>query len=323
MKNLIYACAVLAFMMACGTTTKEPAEEVVEVPEETQKYNYSGNLEMSDMSNYAVVRQLNEAIAQGDMETASSLFADSVSLYLWDGTIYDVTRDSLMSIMDGYFGEVSNLEIIYHAGMAINSPKQNDDWGLNWATEQYNDSEGKQMRINYQENYLIENGKIRSIRQYAQLVPEDAPAMTANEEGEFSYSGSWVEGDDSLKEVVLGWNNALASPTELETAASYLADSVTVVMWDGTIVDGTKDSVMNYVKEFVAGASSLTVDFDAIMVVHSTDMNSDVVMSWTDERWTDDEGTEEHMWIHEDYILENGKIRMVQQYAMKDSKSKE
>ena len=321
MKNLIYACAVLVVMTACGTATKEPAEEVVEVPEVTQKYNYSGDLNMGDQSNYAVARQLNDAIVNEDMETASSLFADSVSLYLWDGTIFDVTRDSLMSIMEGYFGEVSNLEIIYHAGMAINSSNQGDDWGLNWATEQYNDADGKLMRINYQENYLIENGKIRSIRQYAQMVPEDAPAITANEGGEFSYSGSWVDGDDNLREVVLGWNNSLATPTDLETSATYLADSVTVVMWDGTIVDGLKDSVMVFVKEFVTGASSVKVDFDAIMVVHSTDMNSDVVMSWTEERWTDKEGKEEHMWIHEDYVLENGKIRMVQQYAMKDAKS--
>jgi len=42
-------------------------------------------------------------------------------------------------------------------------------------------------------------------------------------------------------------------------------------------------------------------------------------MSWTDERWTDAEGKEEHMWIHEDYIIENGKIRIVRQYAMKDA----
>jgi hypothetical protein len=78
---------------------------------------------------------------------------------------------------------------------------------------------------------------------------------------------------------------------------------------------------MVFLEDFVKGAGSVKVDFDAIMSVRSTDRNADVVMSWTDERWTDLEGTEEHMWIHEDYILENGKIRMVQQYAMQDAKS--
>ena len=90
-------------------------------------------------------------------------------------------------------------------------------------------------------------------------------------------------------------------------------------MWDGTVVDGTKDSVMNFVKEFGAGAISAIIDFDAIMAVRSTDRNENVVMSWTDERWTDTDGKEEHMWIHEDYIIENGKIRMVRQYAMKEA----
>jgi hypothetical protein len=224
-----------------------------------------------------------------------------------------------MNIVQGMLGSINDLEIITHAGMVINSTDQGDDWALGWATEQYTDAEGNPRRINFQENWLIENGKARSIRQYAQLIPEDAPPMIANNEAEFTYSGSWVAGDKSLTEAVLGWNNALATPTDLETAASFLADSVTVYMWDGTVVDGTKDVVMDFVKEFVTGASSVTVEFDAIMAVHSTDRNSDVVLSWTEESWTDAEGKEEHMWIHEDYIMENGKIRLVRQYALKEA----
>ena len=55
------------------------------------------------------------------------------------------------------------------------------------------------------------------------------------------------------------------------------------------------------------------------MPVRSTDRNENVVLSWTDERRTDTEGQEEHMSIHEDYIIKNGKIRMVRQYAMKEA----
>lgn len=319
MKNTIYICLALAFMMACGTSTKETTDEVAEMPESTQKYNYSGSLEMGDEANYDVVQQWNNAFKLRDMEALSELLADSISVYLWDGMIYDTTKDSIMNAIKGYMATVTDLNIVYHAGMAIKSPDRGDDWGLIWATEQYIDADGKQQQINFQENYLIEYGKIRSIRQYAQLMPEETPLLEQNADEEFSYSGSFVKADNSLTEVVLGWNNALASPTDLETAASFLADSVTVYMWDGTVVDGTKDSVMNFVKEFVAGASSIKVDFDAIMAVRSTDRNQDVVMSWTDERWTDPEGKEEHMWIHEDYIMENGKIRMVRQYAMKDA----
>ena len=75
----------------------------------------------------------------------------------------------------------------------------------------------------------------------------------------------------------------------------------------------------DFVKEFVSGAPSVTVEFDAIMAVHSTDRNSDVVLSWTEESWTDTDGNVEHMWIHEDYIMEDGKIRLVRQYAMKEA----
>ena len=318
MKNTLYIYVLLAFIMACSTATNEAAEETVEMPESTQKYNYSGSFEMGDEANYDIVRQWNQAFKKRDTEALGNLLTDSVSVYLWDGTIYNTTKDSLINAIKGYLSVVTNLDIIYHAGMAINSTDQGEDWGLIWATEKYTDPEGKPMRINFQESYLIENDKIKSVRQYAQMIAEDAPPVEANNEAEFTYSGSWVAGDKGLTEVVLGWNNALATPTDLEAAASYLADSVTIYMWDGTVVDGTKDSFMDSVKEFVTGVASVTVGFDAIMAVRSTDRNTDVVMSWTEESWTDADGNVEHMWIHEDYIMENGKIRMVQQYALKD-----
>ena len=317
MKNTIYMLAVLTLMMACGTATKEAAEESVEMPESTQKYNYSEAFEMGDFANYDIVRAWSEGVKAGDLDALSALLADSVTLNLWDGTVFNTTRDSVMNVVKGFFGEISDLSIIYHAGMAINSTDRGDAWGMTWQTEQYTDADGKLQRINLQENYRIVDGKIRAVTQYAQLVPEEAE-LEANNETDFTYSGSWVAADKRLTEAVLGWNNALATPTDLTTAASFLADTVTVIMWDGTIVDGPKDSVMTFVKEFVTGASRVTVDFDAIMAVRSTDMNQNVVMSWTEESWTDKEGNTEHMWIHEDYVREDGKIRIVQQYAMKE-----
>jgi hypothetical protein len=43
------------------------------------------------------------------------------------------------------------------------------------------------------------------------------------------------------------------------------------------------------------------------------------VLSWTDETWTSNEGEVERLRIHEDYLIENGKIRLVYQYAMKEA----
>jgi len=318
MKNVILMCACLVAMMACSTAPKDDAAEVIDMPESSQEYGYSGLFEMGAQANYDIVHQWNEAFKANDLETLSGLLADSISVYLWDGVIFDTTKDSVMNVIEGYMASISDLRIIYHAGMAIKSTDQNADWGLNWATEQYIDADGKQQQIHLQENYMIENGKIRTIRQYGQMAPESTPLLEENAEGEFSYSGSFVKADHSLTEAVLGWNNALATPTDLEAAATYLADSVTIYLWDGTYINATKDSIMNFVNEFVSGLSSITVDFDAIMAVRSTDRNENVVMLWTEERWTDTEGVEVHMWIHEDYTMENGKIRTVRQYAMKE-----
>lgn len=323
MNRLIYITTGLLFMTACGTTTNEHTEEVYTEPEVTQKYNYSGLFEIGDRSNYNIVREWNEAMRANDKETISNLLADSVSIYLWDGMIFNTTKDSLLVAIEGYLESIENLNIVYHAGIAVKSIDQEDDWGLSWATENYVYKNGEKERVVLQENYLIKNGKIRTIRQYGQTIPDSIELGGNSEEVEFTYSGAFVKADDGLKDAVLGWNNALATPTDLALASTFLADSVTVYMWDGSIIDGTKDSVMNVVKQFVSGASSVTVNFDAIFAVTSTDRNENWVLSWTDELWTDKVGKEEHMWIHEDYLLEDGKIRMVRQYAMKDAKKKE
>lgn len=323
MNRLIHTAAGLLFMAACGTTTNENTEEVYTEPEVTQKYNYSGLFDIGDRANYDIVRQWNEAMRVRDRETISNLLADSVSVYLWDGMIFDTTKDSLMAAIEGYFESFEEINIIYHAGIAVKSTDQEENWGLSWTTETYVDKEGKKERIVLQENFLIENGKIRSVRQYGQVIPDEVELSGNTEEVEFTYSGAFVKADNGLTDAVLGWNNALASPSDLELASTFLADSVTIYMWDGSVIDGTKDSVMNVVKQFVSGASSITVNFDAIMPVTSTDRNENWVLSWTDERWTNEKGEEEHKWIHEDYLLEDGKIRMMRQYAMKDAKKKE
>jgi hypothetical protein len=323
MKRLIYIATGLLFMAACGTTTNDNTEEAYTEPEVTQKYNYSGLFEIGDRANYDIVRQWNEAIRAKDRETISSLLADSVSVYLWDGMIFDTTKDSLIIAIEGYFETFSEINIIYHAGIAIKSTDKEDDWALSWTTEQYADKEGKKERIVLQENFLIEEGKIRSVRQYAQMIPDSIELYGNNEEDEFTYSGTFVKADDGLKDAVLGWNNALATPSDLDLAATFLADSVTIYMWTGKYINSTKDSVMRFAKRVVSGASNITVNFDALIPVRSTDRNENWVLSWTDEVWTNKNGEEEHMRIHEDYLLENGKIRMVRQYAMKDAPKKE
>lgn len=323
MKRIIYISTALIFMMACGSSTNENTEEVYKEPEVTQKYNYSGLFEIGDRSNYTIVREWNEAMRSKDRETISNLLADSVSVYLWDGMIFDTTKDSLLVAIEGFLESFDDINIIYHAGIAVRSTDQEADWGLSWTTENYVDKEGKQERIVLQENFLIENGKIRTVRQYGQMIPESVELGGNSEEVEFTYSGSFEKADDGLKDAVLGWNNALATPSDLDLAATFLADSVTIYMWDGMYINSTKDSVMRFAKQFVSGASNITVEFDALIPVRSTDQNQDWVMSWTDEVWTDKDGKEEHMKIHEDYMLENGKIRLVRQYAMKDAKKKE
>jgi hypothetical protein len=53
------------------------------------------------------------------------------------------------------------------------------------------------------------------------------------------------------------------------------------------------------------------------MPINNIDKKHEWVLSWTDESYTYNDGKKEHVIIHEDYRLENGKIRQVLQYARK------
>ena len=317
MKNIFYLAVVLACMASCGGSSYKEADEVVEaIPEKVQKFNYSGSFEKGDWSNYEVCRQFMDALEAGDTDKIATLFADSVSVYLADGSVFDSTKDSIMSVVAGYIDMAQDLRVIHHAGISSRSTDMKQDWALAWITETYTTPAGVEERIVYQENYLIENKKIRSLRQYALQLPADF-VIEDSQDGEFTYSGSFEPADEALREPVLGWNNALATPSDLDQAAQYLADSVTFYSMDGSVVNATKDSIMSLVTGMVSEYSSIDVQFDAMTTLRATDQNQDWVLSWTNETMVNAAGEKANILIHEDYLIENGKIRLIRQYGMK------
>ena len=318
MKNTLFMAIIMAFLYSCGGAPKEYNVVVEVIPDDVQKFIYSASFKPTNWAIYDVCRKFMDALESGDLAAVESTFADSVSLYLADGSVFDSTKDSIMVIAAGYMDMAQNLNITHHAGMSMRSTDMKHDWALAWITESYTTPEGVEEQIAFQENYLIESGKIRTIRQYALTLPagvviEDSP------DSEFTYSGSFEKADESLREPVLGWNNAISTPTDFDEAAQYLADSVTIYLMDGSMFNASKDSIMSLVNVMLGDFTSIDVQFDAITTVHSKDQNQDWVLSWTNETMVNAAGEEENVLVHEDYLIEDGKIRMVRQFGMKTS----
>jgi len=142
---------------------------------------------------------------------------------------------------------------------------------------------------------------------------EYAETDTTTVKSRYTYSNSFEMADKANLEIVRNWNNAIVA-MDLDLAFSYVADSIDIILVDGTTYDTTRDSLRVVINQFMEEFSNINVDFIAGVAVTSTDMNDTWVLSYTDEYFTSEEG-EERSIIHELYRMVDGKIRSVYQYA--------
>lgn len=134
-----------------------------------------------------------------------------------------------------------------------------------------------------------------------------------------SYRGKSEIGSNENMLVVMNWNRLLGE-RKLDSAFLLLADSVTVNMYDGTILSTTRDSMKTMLTGMLASMKSISIKYISALPIN-VDLGNNVkhewVLNWTDEEYTYNDGKSDHNIIHEDYRLENGKIREVNQYARK------
>lgn len=148
---------------------------------------------------------------------------------------------------------------------------------------------------------------------------EIAETETPTVESRYSYSSSFEDADSENLAIVRGWNSSIVAG-DLDKAFSYLADSIDILMYDGTYLNTSKDSMRTIVSSMLELWEAVSVDFLAAASVRSTDQNETWVLSYTDESMSTAEG-EDRSVIHELYKIEGGKIRSVLQYRQELAES--
>jgi hypothetical protein len=317
MKNSFYLLLILSITFACSAP-KEEAENSEEetTTEEESTFAYSSSFEMGDQANQMMVRELIEAYASKDMEKLSSMLADSVYMYFANGGVFKGTREQMMENVEEYVSQYSSIEITHLAAMAVNETTENDEWGLHWIAERRIKEDGTEEMDIFQENFLIEDGKISSMRQF-HSKPNEADAPTGDEEpADYTYSGSFEMGDQSLVSLATGLNDAVQNQ-DIEAISSYFADSVTIVGHDGFYFNSTRDSLITMVTGWMENMREISMDYNAGISVTSTDRNEDWVLLWYEGNYLNSDGEANHSYGHDDYLIEDGKIRVIRGYEMK------
>lgn len=132
---------------------------------------------------------------------------------------------------------------------------------------------------------------------------------------EYTYTGSPGVGTMKNVQVVAEFSKRLS---ELNPdVGDLLADTVHWSMSEGWELIAPRDSALAVLKGFLGTLTSMKIVYTSQIPIDNVDKKHEWVFSWSDETYTYKDGKTEHVFLHEDYRLENGKIKEVYQYARK------
>jgi hypothetical protein len=137
---------------------------------------------------------------------------------------------------------------------------------------------------------------------------------------DLTYPGTPTLGNFDHVKTVLESNKRL---TELNAnIGEFMADSVVMHLADGSEISGPRDSVLVAISGFIGSLKSLEIKFVAAIPIRNAEQNHDWVLAWTDETHNYKDGSVVIQSLHEDYRMENGKIREIFQYTRQLPKKK-
>jgi hypothetical protein len=173
-----YLFSTLIFCGLCVMSCKSDTDKEALVKSETEvalpmEVAYKGAPAIGSSVNTVTVMNWNKWLSNGNLDSAFTLLADSVTVRLASGAVFNTTADSIKTIIRGYFGEMSATNIQYVAVVPIDVKLENgisDQWVLSWTDEDYTMKDGKKEHNIIHEDYRLVNGKIREVNQYARKL---------------------------------------------------------------------------------------------------------------------------------------------------------
>lgn len=160
MKQILVAVFALSFM-ACNND--KTTETKANVPANMHGFTpgYSASFVMDPAANTETVLALWKDWKDGDLSVSRKHFADSLSLFLADGTSMIGTTDELLKGMQDYRSSFKGMEVAVDAIFAVKSTDKNENWVCVWGTEVQTDMNGKVDSISMQETWRFNKaGKV-------------------------------------------------------------------------------------------------------------------------------------------------------------------
>ena len=126
------------------------------------------------------------------------------------------------------------------------------------------------------------------------------------------YSSNFTIGSQASVLTVLKGYKAWETG-DINAFKSTLGDSMTAVFDDGTTISGSRDSITSFLQKAREGISSIRINPDGWVSLHSVDKNEDWVAVWLRENVVLKSGKKDSAYYEEDWRLDkNGKIVFVE-----------
>jgi len=132
-----------------------------------------------------------------------------------------------------------------------------------------------------------------------------------------SYADEFKVGNNQHAQTVLNiWKNWDSG--NISQSRDAFADSVTMVFYDGSVLKGNRDSIVNESQRFRDNYDTVSSHLEAVVPLHIDEKNETWVSVWGTEVTTNKSGKKDSMKLHETWRLNNnGKVYHVEQYSAK------
>ncbi|MEI9945035.1 MAG: hypothetical protein WDN26_12560 [Chitinophagaceae bacterium] len=144
--------------------------------------------------------------------------------------------------------------------------------------------------------------------------PADATVAEIKSPYPVGYSSKFTIGDPKNAESVLAlWK--IWESGDLSGSKDIFADSVTLNFADGSMMSGSKDSVIAGAQQFRSTLASSVSTVDVILAVKSTDKDENWGLIWGKEINTDKKGKVDSTYLQEAWQFnKDGKVRQMFQF---------
>jgi hypothetical protein len=132
---------------------------------------YSINWQPGDEKNALMALNCLKHYVDGDMKGAFADIADTVDFYS-DFYHFHGSKDSLQVILTAQRNELASITKSFDTWLTAYYPDKDENWVTLWYTETSTDKKGKTDSLNYSDDVLIKNGKIREYDEKIRHFPK-------------------------------------------------------------------------------------------------------------------------------------------------------